>query len=40
MLVPVYNLAGEEVKQIEVSDLVFAVPFNEAVERIKYEGKQ
>ncbi len=31
MLVPVYNLAGEEVKQIEVSDTVFAVPFNEAV---------
>ncbi|MFC1901912.1 50S ribosomal protein L4 [Chloroflexota bacterium] len=31
MQVPVYNLAGEEVRQIEVSDLVFAVPFNEAV---------
>jgi len=29
--VPVYNLAGEVVRQIEVSDLVFAVPFNEAV---------
>lgn len=31
MQVPVYNLAGEVVRQIEVSDLVFAVPFNEAV---------
>jgi large subunit ribosomal protein L4 len=29
--VPVYNLAGEAVRQIEISDLVFAVPFNEAV---------
>jgi len=29
--VPVYNLAGEEVRQIEISDMVFAVPFNEAV---------
>jgi large subunit ribosomal protein L4 len=29
--VPVYNLAGEEVRQIEVSDAVFGVPFNEAV---------
>ncbi len=31
MLAPVYNLAGEVVKNIEISDLVFAVPFNEAV---------
>lgn len=31
MQVPVYNLAGEVVKHIEVSDAVFAVPFNEAV---------
>ncbi len=31
MKVPVYNLSGEEVRQIEVSDAVFAVPFNEAV---------
>lgn len=31
MKVPVYNLAGAEVRQIEVSDHVFAVPFNEAV---------
>jgi large subunit ribosomal protein L4 len=29
--VPVYNLAGEVARQIEISDLVFAVPFNEAV---------
>jgi len=29
--VPVYSLSGEVVKQIEVSDHVFAVPFNEAV---------
>jgi large subunit ribosomal protein L4 len=29
--VPVYSLSGEVVKQIEVSDSVFAVPFNEAV---------
>jgi len=29
--VPVYNPAGEEIRQIEVSDTVFAVPFNEAV---------
>ena len=31
MQVPVYNLAGEVARQIEISDLVFAVPFNEAV---------
>jgi len=29
--IPVYSLAGEIVKHIEVSDWVFAVPFNEAV---------
>jgi large subunit ribosomal protein L4 len=29
--IPVYNLAREEVKKIEVSDYVFAVPFNEAL---------
>jgi len=29
--VPVYNLAGEIVKHIEISDKVFAVPFNQAV---------
>ena len=31
MQVPVYNIAGEAVRQIEISDQVFAVPFNEAV---------
>lgn len=31
MQVPVYNIAGEVVKNIEISDAVFAVPFNEAV---------
>lgn len=31
MQVPVYNLAGEAVKHIEISDRVFAVPFNEGV---------
>ncbi len=31
MQVPVFNLAGEVVKQIEISDQVFAVPFNQAV---------
>jgi large subunit ribosomal protein L4 len=31
MQLPVYNLAGEEVRKIEVSDAVFATPFNEAV---------
>jgi large subunit ribosomal protein L4 len=29
--VPVYNLAGEAVSEIELSDYVFAVPFNRAV---------
>jgi large subunit ribosomal protein L4 len=28
--VPVYNLTGEVVRQIEISDTVFGVPFNEA----------
>ena len=31
MKVPVYNLSGEEIKKIDVSDAVFKVPFNEAV---------
>ena len=31
MRVPVYNLAGEVVKHIKVSDHVFAAPFNQAV---------
>jgi len=29
--VPVYNLAGEEVRKIDISDELFGVPFNEAV---------
>jgi len=29
--VPVYNLGGEVVKNIEISDAVFAVPFNQSV---------
>ena len=31
MEVPVYSLSGEVVKHIEISDMVFAVPFNQAV---------
>ncbi len=31
MKIPVYNLSGEEVRKIEISDKVFGVPFNEAV---------
>lgn len=31
MKVPVYNLAGEEVRKIDISDSLFGVPFNEAV---------
>ena len=31
MQIPVYNLAGEIVEQIELSDEVFGVPFNKAV---------
>ena len=31
MQVPVYNLAGEVVKNIDISDAVFAAPFNESV---------
>jgi large subunit ribosomal protein L4 len=29
--VPVYNISGEVVRQIDISDSVFAVPFNETV---------
>jgi large subunit ribosomal protein L4 len=31
MQVPVYNINGEKTKDIEISDLVFNVPFNEAL---------
>jgi large subunit ribosomal protein L4 len=37
---PVYNLAGEEVKKINVSDAVFAVPFNENVVHQVMVGQQ
>jgi large subunit ribosomal protein L4 len=29
--VPLYNISGEEIKKIEISDAVFGVPFNQAV---------
>jgi large subunit ribosomal protein L4 len=38
--VPVYNISGEEVRQIEVSDAVFAVPFNEAIVHQVMVGQQ
>ncbi len=31
MQVPVYNLAGQEVEKVEISDYVFGVPYNQAV---------
>ena len=31
MQIPVYNLTGDVIKQIEISDRLFAVPFNEGV---------
>ncbi len=31
MQVPVYNISGEVVKNLEISDAVFGIPFNEAV---------
>ena len=31
MKVPVYNISGEEIKKTDISDSIFAVPFNEAV---------
>lgn len=31
MQIPVYNISGEEVRKIEVSDAVFGAPFNEAI---------
>jgi len=38
--VPVYNLTGEVVDHIEVSDRVFAVPFNQAVVHQVMVGQQ
>lgn len=40
MQVPVYNFAGEVTRQIEISDLVFAVPFNEGVVHQVVVGQQ
>ncbi|MBM2824570.1 MAG: rplD [Dehalococcoidales bacterium] len=40
MQVPVYNNSGEVVEQIEVSDYVFAEPFNEAVVHQVMVGQQ
>jgi len=37
---PVYNLTGEVVRQIEVSEAVFGVPFNEAVVHQVMVGQQ
>lgn len=31
MQIPVYNIAGEEIEEIEVSDHVFGVPFNQSL---------
>jgi len=38
--IPVYNVSGEEVRQIEVSDAVFGVPFNEAIVHQVMVGQQ
>jgi large subunit ribosomal protein L4 len=38
--VPVYNLSGEVVRQIEISDAVFAVPFNETLVHQVMVGQQ
>ena len=40
MQVPVYNISGEVIRQIEVSDAVFAVSFNEAVVHQVMVGQQ
>ena len=40
MQIPVYNIAGEEVRQIEVSDAVFGAPFNEAIVHQVMVGQQ
>jgi len=38
--IPVYNIAGEEIRQIEISDAVFAAPFNEAIVHQVMVGQQ
>lgn len=40
MQIPVYNISGEEVRKIEVSDAVFAVPFNETIVHQVMVGQQ
>lgn len=40
MQLPVYNISGEVVRQIEVSDMIFAVPFNEAAVHQVMVGQQ
>jgi len=38
--IPVYNISGEEVRKIEISDAVFGVPFNEAIVHQVMVGQQ
>jgi large subunit ribosomal protein L4 len=38
--IPVYNTSGKEIRQIEVSDAVFGVPFNEALVHQVMVGQQ
>jgi len=38
--IPVYNISGKEVRHIEVSDAVFAAPFNEAIVHQVMVGQQ
>lgn len=40
MKIPVYNISGEEVRKIEVSDAVFGVPFNESIVHQVMVGQQ
>ena len=40
MQIPVYNISGKEVRHIEVSDAVFAAPFNEAIVHQVMVGQQ
>ncbi len=40
MQVPVYNLSGEEVEKIEISQHIFGVPFNQAVVHQAMVGQQ
>jgi large subunit ribosomal protein L4 len=38
--VPVYNITGEEIRKIQISDAVFGVPFNETVVHQVMVGQQ